>query len=329
MTDHKCRGSATLSLPELRRSGAGVVLATVLSRAKREVQPLKGHMRYEIDFGTQAIAYAMGKGQLAYYRAMEQQGQMKMLRTAADLDAHWRQWTDAAERDPLPVGYILAMEGADPILEPSQAQEWWDEGLRSVTLSHYGKSHYSVGTGDNGPLTAKGREILKEFDRLGMILDLTHMSDISFFEALDLFHGPVMASHNNCRALVPGDRQFSDEQLKLLIARGAVIGAVLDAWMLYPGWVRGSTKPDVVTLAAVIDNVDHICQLAGNTDHVAIGSDLDGGYGTEQTPRDVKIYRDLQKLDGIMQGRGYSDHDIDKFFHGNWLRFFRQWLPKK
>ena len=220
------------------------------------------------------------------------------------------------------------MEGADPIVEPQQVETWFNDGLRSVMLSHYGKSHYSVGTGDNGPLTPRGREMLKEFERVGMILDLTHLAEQSFFEAIERFRGPVMASHNNCRSLVPGDRQFSDEQIKLLLEREAVIGVVFDAWMLKPGWIIGQTKPEGLFMTAVVDQIDHICQLAGNCDHVGIGSDLDGGYGTEQTPSDLKTIADLQKLDSLLTQRGYSSTDVDKMFQGNWLRFFRRWLPQ-
>jgi membrane dipeptidase len=219
------------------------------------------------------------------------------------------------------------MEGADPIVAPAQAEAWWDDGLRALGLSHYGKGQYSVGTGDAGPLTPAGFDLLREMERLGMILDATHLSDPSFFQALDAFGGPVLASHNNCRALVPGDRQFSDEQLKLLIERGAVIGAVLDAWMLHPGWERGKTRPEVLGLEAVADHIDHVCQLAGTSRHAAIGSDLDGGYGTEQTPRDLDTIADLQNLAGILGRRGYAEADIDLIFHGNWLRFFGRALP--
>lgn len=329
MSDHSARGRATCSLPELRRAGVAVCCATILVRAKRGVQPAAGHRRFDLDFGTQSIAYATAQGQLAYYQLLEEQGEMIRIGSRAELNAHWRRWEAASpqERAALPIGNILQMEGADPIVEPAQAEQWFRDGLRSITLSHYGKSHYSVGTGDNGPLTSRGIELLLELDRLGMILDLTHMSDVSFFQALERFHGPVMASHNNCRALVPGDRQFSDEQLQMLIDRGAVIGSVLDAWMLQPGWIIGKTKPASLTLAAVVDQMDHICQLAGNTDHVAIGSDLDGGFGTEQTPGDLKTIADLQNLTGLLSGRGYDDAAIDNIFHGNWLRFFRHALP--
>jgi len=327
MNDQKSRGRATTCLPELRAAGAAVVLATVLCRAKREVAPAEGFPRWEVDYGTQSIAYAMGRGQLAYYQLLEQQGEMQMLRTAADLQTHWQRWQAADDSTKLPVGFILAMEGTDPIVEPEQCEAWWDAGLRSATLSHYGKSHYSVGTGDDGPLTEKGVALLKEFDRLGMLLDLTHMSDTSFFQALDLFSGPVMASHNNCRALVPGDRQFSDEQIRQLIERGAVIGGALDAWMLQAGWVRNESDPSELSLASLVDHFDHICELAGNTDHIAIGTDLDGGFGTEQTPGDFKRYTDIHKLGDLLAERGYADTEIDKIFFGNWLRFFSEHLP--
>ena len=146
-------------------------------------------------------------------------------------------------------------------------------------------------------------------------------------QALDVYGGPVLASHHNCRELVSGDRQLSDQQIKRLIARDAVIGAALDAWMLYPGWERGKTKPEVVGLAAVADHIDHVCQLAGNAKHAGIGSDLDGGFGFEQTPHDLNTIADLQKLEPILVARGYSEADIDLIFHGNSLRFFRNALP--
>jgi membrane dipeptidase len=249
-----------------------------------------------------------------------------MIRTASQLDEHWRRWS--ADPQGTPIGYILAMEGADPIVDVDHAAAWWELGLRSVNLAHYGQSRYAVGTGGDGPLTPDGVRLLEEFERLGMILDATHLSDTSFFQALDAFGGPVLASHNNCRALVPDGRQFSDEQIRRLIDRGAVIGAALDAWMLYPAWVRGRTTRDVVALDAVADHIDHVCQLAGNARHAAIGSDLDGGFGTEQVPSGLDRISDLQRLDGILAARGYPPADIDAIFHGNWLRFFREHLPR-
>ena len=160
-----------------------------------------------------------------------------------------------------------------------------------------------------------------------MIVDLTHCSEPGFFEVLDVFGGKVHASHNMCRALVPADRQFSDEQIKRLAERDAVIGMALDAWMLSPGWVIGQTSPDVVSIAAVADHVDHVCQLAGSARHVGIGSDLDGGFGTEQTPHDLNSIDDLHRLEDLLAARGYGEADIDGIFFQNWLRFFTDALP--
>ena len=322
MTDRISRGRATISFPELRKGGLAVVLGTLLCRAKREVVPAEGFNRINVDFATQEIASAMAQGQLAYYKLMSRRNELRYIKTAAELEAHWQKWrqTDA-------VGIILAMEGADPIIDASHARWWWDQGLRVVGLAHYGKSHYAVGTGDSGPLTEKGIALLREFERIGMIVDLTHSSDPSFFQILDVFSGPVLASHNNCRALVPGDRQYGDEQIRAIVARRGVIGIAFDAWMLFPGWKIGETSRDLVTLDNVLNQVDHICQLAGNADHVAIGTDLDGGFGTEQVPTGLETIADLQKLAPMLLKRGYSDAQVDGIFHGNWLRFFRKHLP--
>jgi membrane dipeptidase len=163
--------------------------------------------------------------------------------------------------------------------------------------------------------------------RLGLILDATHLSDTSFRQAMEVFDGPVLASHHNCRALVPGDRQLSDAQIKVLVGRGAVIGAALDAWMLYPNWERGVTQPEVVGLPALADHIDRVCQIAGDARHAGLGTDLDGGFGNEQTPFDLRVYGDLRRLEDIIASRRYADHDIDAIFHRNWVRFFSDRLP--
>jgi membrane dipeptidase len=320
MTDERARGRNTVSLPELRRAGMRVCVATLLARGGPAQEPRAGFKRTDLDFATPPIAYAAAHGQLAYYRLLEQQGHIRMLRTARELDDHWK-------RNEAPLGVILSMEGTDPIVTPSQLQEWWDAGLRAAGLAHYGRGQHAYGTGVCGPLNEAGVALLKEFERLGMILDVTHLCDQSMAQALDLFSGRVLASHHNCRALVPGDRQLTDDQIKRLIARNAVIGVALDAWMLYPNWVRGQTKPEVVGLTAVADHIDHVCQIAGTARHSAIGSDLDGGFGNEQTPRDLDTIADLQKLAGILSERGYNDADIDGIFHANWLQLFKEALP--
>jgi membrane dipeptidase len=163
-------------------------------------------------------------------------------------------------------------------------------------------------------------------ESLGIILDATHLCDDAFWDAMDLYNGPIWASHNNCRALVDHNRQFSDDMIRALIAKDAVIGGALDAWMMVPGWVRGVSAPQAmgVNLDKLIDHLDHICQLAGNTRHVGLGTDLDGAFGKEQCPYDLETIADLQKFPDLLSRRGYTAADIEGILHGYWLRFLRQ-----
>lgn len=309
----KGRARGTVSLPELRKAEVALCFATVIDRTRHPGSTSTGS-------ACQEISYAKAQGQLAYYRILEAEGKVRLLTDWPSLQAHLAAWPQA------PVGIIPSMEGADPIVWPGQVAKWWEDGLRVVSLSHYGRSAYAYGHDMEGGLTEAGQALLKEMEVIGMILDVSHLSERAFWEALERFQGPVLASHNNCRALVPGNRQFTDEQIRALIARQGVIGVALDAWMLYPGWVRGETSPSVVSLEAVADHIDHICQLAGNAAHAAIGSDLDGGYGTEQTPHDLDTIADLQKIAPILARRGYSQEEIARIFHGNWLALLeRAW----
>ena len=310
------RGSNTVCFPEMRRGDVAICLATILARCTKANQEL-------LDWRTQEIASAMGHGQRNYYRIMEAQGHLRMLRSPDDIQSHLAAWRKGS-RDA--IGYILSMEGADPILSPDDAARWWEKGLRVVGLTHYGPGIYGHGTSGSDGLSPKGFELLKAFEQLGMIVDVTHLTDKGFWQVLESFAGRVLASHNNCRSLVPGQRQFSDEQLKALIDRGAVIGGVLDSWMLWPDYVRGETDNNRVKLQMVTDHMDHICQLAGNTSHIAIGSDLDGGFGREQSPGDLETIADLQKIPALLKQKGYAESDIEAVMHGNWVSFFvRAW----
>jgi len=313
----KGRGGGTVCLPEMRQGQVFLSLATVIARVQWPGSPATG-------FSAPEIAYAVAQGQLAYYRVLESQGWLRMIRNRQELEAHVEEWQHPTDSTPL--GYILSMEGADPIVSPAQLSSWYEDGLRVVSLSHYGLSHYSHGTGFPGGLTPAGRELLPEMERLGVILDVSHLAEQAFYEALELYQGPTMASHNCLRALTPGDRQFTDEQVKALISRDGVIGVAMDTWMLVPDWEKGVTDPKAAGagLDKYLDHVDRICQLAGNARHAAIGSDLDGGYGKEQSPYDLETIADFQKIPDRLRKRGYAEADIEAIMYGNWLRFFRQ-----
>ena len=321
MTDKVDRGNGTVTLPDMRRGRVGLCVATMIARSA----PGKSLLKQLPGFSSPEIAWAMTQGQLSWYRAMEDAGEMTQIVDRRGLARHVNLWqeSEAARLEKAPVGYILSLEGADSILTPKHLERAYGQGLRAVGPVHYGVGRYGHGTHATGGLTAIGRELLAEMRRLGMILDVTHLCDESFAEALNCFDGPVWASHHNCRALVPGDRQLADEQIKTLIERGAVIGAAFDAWMLVPGWQRGVSTPDEtgVSLANVIDHIDHVCQIAGNARHAAIGTDLDGAFGREQSPRDVDTIADLAKVPALLAKRGYSEEDIRGIMHGNWIRF--------
>jgi len=317
MTDKPDRERGTVCFEELRRGGVRLVVATLIARYVKSSNPLPG-------WRSPAQAWAQTQGQLAWYRAMEEIGEMLPITNLRELDRHLAGLRTNAPAGPL--GYVLSLEGADSVLTPAHLERAYAQGLRAVGPAHYGPGTYAQGTDASGGLGPRGRELLHEMERLGIILDATHLCDESFWEALDSFNGRVWASHSNCRALNPNHRQFSDEQIHALVNRGAVIGVVMDAWMLVPGWVRGISTPKEagVTLSTLVDHIDHICQCAGNARHVGIGSDLDGAYGTEQGPADLDTIADLKKIPGLLAARGYTEQEIAGIMHGNFIRFLRE-----
>ena len=319
MTDKPDRGNGTVSLPELRKGNVGLVVATQIARFVAPDNPLPG-------WHSPQQAWAHTQGQLAWYRAMEKQGELKQIRNWQELEAHLAYWNAGEDKSQKAIGYILSLEGADSIVSLDYLETAFENGLRALGPAHYGPGRYAYGTDSSAPLSQQGKDLLRKMDELGIILDATHLCDLAFWDALDHFQGPVWASHNNCRALVDHNRQFSDEMIKALIARGAVIGGVFDAWMLSPGWIRGKSTPNErnVTLNTLLDHFDHICQLAGNANHIGIGSDLDGAFGKEQCPSDLETIADLQKIPDLLLARGYSEEDVQQVMQGNWLRFLKK-----
>ncbi|QNF31582.1 membrane dipeptidase [Adhaeribacter swui] len=319
-TDLPDRAKGTVSFPELRRGNVGLVVATQIARYVAPDNSLPGWHSPE-------QAWAQTQGQLAWYRAMEEAGELVSITDLAGLENHLQNWALPDSSDSKkPIGYILSLEGADSLVTVGHLERAWQRGLRAVGPAHYGPGRYANGTDATGHLQAPGKDLLREMERLNIILDATHLCDDAFWDALDVFYGPVWASHNNCRSLVNHNRQFSDEQLKELISRGAVIGAAFDAWMLVPNWQRGQSTPQEMhcSLETVLDHLDHICQLAGNAKHVGIGSDLDGAFGREQSPYDLDTIADLNKIPDLLAKRGYLPEDIQNIMHGNWLRFLRK-----
>ncbi len=317
MNDKPDRGNNTVSFDAMRRGNIGLCVATQIARYVKKGSSLPG-------WNSPEQAWAQTQGQLAWYKEMERAGELRAICNSHDLESHLNLWKNP--KPDSPIGYILSLEGADSIVTPDYLEHAWHQGLRAIGPAHYGPGTYAHGTDSIGGIGQKGRELLKKITDLGLILDATHLCDQSFWETMKLYDGPVWASHNNCREFVDHNRQFTDEQIAELVQRKAVIGIALDAWMMVPNWVRGVSTPKElgVTLDLMVNNIDHICQLAGNSEHVGIGTDLDGAFGKEQCPYDLDTIADLQKVPDKLKERGYSQKDIENIMSENFLSFLKR-----
>lgn len=301
-------GEAMIGLPELRRGGVGLVFATIFT-FPREVEEMAQD----------------GLAQLRYYDdLLNSTDGLHLITSKSELAALRADWDAATNPDDRPVGLTLLMEGADALRDPSELETWHNAGLRLLGPS-WRATRYAGGTGQPGGLTDLGRELLREMDRLGMVLDMSHIAEESFWQALDIFSGPVIASHSNCRAIVPTDRQLTDEMIRAIADRDGVIGTVLFDGFLVDGWQPGSDRQ--VTIEDVAQHIDHVCQLVGSARHSAIGSDFDGGFGVEFTPVEFDTVADLEKLADVLDRHGYSQDDIAGILGENWLRLLQRALP--
>ena len=224
------------------------------------------------------------------------------------------------------LGLVISLEGGDSVPTPRYVEELWKSAVRIIGPSHR-RTQYAEGMGQPGPLTRAGRELLQEMDRFSITLDLSHMDEEAFFTALEEFHGRVIASHSNCRVFVPTNRQLSDEMIEALVKRDAVIGVVLYNPFLLADWKTNHRPKADVTLATVVKHIQHICDVAGDTRHVGIGSDFDGGLGMESIPLEFDTAADLPKLADALSESQFKEKEIDDIMGGNWLRFLKESMP--
>lgn len=311
-SDKPDRGNGVVCFPEMRRGNISLCVGTLIARYVKESNALTGWHSPE-------QAWAQTSAQLSWYRAMEKEGQIKQIRNKIELESHLSNYVKGES----PIGYLLSLEGADSIVNMEYLEQRYEEGLIAIGPAHYGPGTYAQGTNATGGIGEKGKQLLKKMDDLGMIMDATHLCDDSFWEAMDHFQGAVWASHSLCRSIVNHNRQFSDEQLKRLIERDAVIGMALDAWMMIPNWDRSKSTPENtgLSLSHLVHHIDHICQLAGSAKNIMIGTDLDGGFGKEQMPKEINTIADMQKLPILLKERNFSDEDIEGICWKNGIDF--------
>jgi membrane dipeptidase len=222
---------------------------------------------------------------------------------------------------------IMLLEGADPIRTPDDLRAFHARGLRMVGLA-WKRTRYAGGTGEPGPLTSDGIALVRAMDGLGIVHDISHLAEESFWQLLEITPQPVVASHSNCRAIVgddPGQRQLSDEMIKAITRRGGVIGINFFEKFLLPA---EEYKKRRATLADVVKHVRHICDLAGSAEHVAIGTDMDGGFGREQIPEELRDAGDLGRVGEALASAGFGDGQVAGVLGGNWVRYFRANLPE-
>ncbi len=300
--------TATVGLPDLREGNVGLICATIFC-------PPGKYRSFGYTTAEEARQTAMV--QLNWYRQQIEAGLLNFVKTKNDLPS------PADEKIAGPQQAIMLMEGADALRSPADVPEWFDYGLRIVGLA-WRRTRSAGGTGEPGPLTDEGRALVKAFDDIGIIHDISHLADESFWQLMGLATGPVMASHSNARALVPSDRQISDEMIRAIAARDGVIGLNLyDEFLMPPDHY----KTRLCRMDDFLAHVQHMCDLLGSAKQIALGTDLDGGVGREQIPQELTTIADLHRIGEALSARGFSDDDVRGFMGGNWLRFFARTLP--
>lgn len=316
-------GSTLLGKPEWLLGHVGVIFATLfLAPARRSA----GEWDSQV-YADASQAYLLAGAQMdAYQRLVERDQVFKLIATRGDLEEVVASWAPDRELLERRIGLLPAMEGADPILEPEQVEEWYERGVRSVGLA-WESTRYAGGTHEPGPLTAAGLHLLEVMGDLGLILDLSHLAEEAYYQAVERYEGSLIASHSNPRRFLPTSRGLSDDMIRRLAERGGVVGVVPYNRFLKPDW-RPSDGKQAVTLGMVVDAIDHVCQVTGSVEHVGIGSDFDGGFGAERTPAGIDTVADLQALRGLLLERGYTLEHAAQIFSGNWLRILQQTLPE-
>ncbi|MBI5880212.1 MAG: membrane dipeptidase [Chloroflexi bacterium] len=315
-------GLATVGLPDLLAGDVAVVFSTIYVSPRSSA--FGGDQR--IGYSTPQEAESMARAQMDYYRRLaDEDPRVKLIVSRSDLDAHLAHW-QSSSLDKRSVGLVTLMEGADPIVKPDDIKRWFDAGVRVLGLS-WSQTRYAGGTRAPGGLTDDGRKLLKLMNDLPIIWDISHLAEESFWQGIDIFHGRVIASHSNCRAFVPTDRQLTDDMIRKLIEREAVIGIVLYNRFLNPDWEPEKGKQAVTLREDALKHIDHICQIAGSARHVGFGSDFDGGFGMQSIPAEMDSVRDFGKLGDALKDAGYKQADIDGILGGNWLRVLKESLP--
>lgn len=260
-------------------------------------------------------AHGAALAQLSVYQAFEAAGDLNLVRRGRELE---RAGDDS-------LAAVVLMEGADPIRSPEEAPWWFERGVRVVGLTWARGTRYAAGNAAPGPLTSSGRSMIASLDEVGMIHDCSHLADEAARQLLQLARGPVCASHSNCRSLAigHGERNLPDDLIRAIAERGGVIGLNLFSLFLTP---QGDRRR--ATIDEAIAHVEHIVEITGRVESVALGSDMDGGFGADRLPEGIDRPADLPRLTDALRRRGWSEGQLAAFRFENWRRFLDRHLPE-
>jgi membrane dipeptidase len=318
-------GQATLGFADYQRGQVALFIGTIFTTHRRHATGYAEKLVYT-NYDQARFRYHQ---QMDYYRSLadREHEYFRLVRTRKELADTLSPW----EKDPgaqHPVGIVMSIEGAEGIESPAELEEYWEAGLRLIGPVWAG-GRWCGGTIEPGSFTSEGYAFLEAMAGLGFVLDLAHMSTDSVRRALDVYEGKIIASHANPRAMLknpPNERHLTDDAIRGLVERDGVMGIVLYNRFIDCDWKDGDDRSQV-RLAHVAAMIDHVCQLAGDASHVAIGTDFDGGFGWPAIPQEMDTIADLQKLAPELAGHGYSAPEIEGIFNGNWRRILENSLP--
>ena len=304
----------------------GIVFATLFACPIRKSEGVLE----EIFYKSPEEAKDMYRTQLDTYERMlnDHPDKYHLLTSSQDIEEHLSglEFTESNYQ----LGLVLLMEGSEGILDVAELEEWWQRGVRIIGPAWAG-NQYCGGTLEPGGFTKEGFVLLDGMADLGFICDLSHLDVIGAREAIDIYEKQVIATHSNATALLKGsesNRHLTDEVISGIIERDGVIGVVPYNAFLVSGWKRGDAR-EASTMDQVVAHVDYICQMAGDSQHCAFGSDFDGGFGLQSVPIGIESIADLQKFGVMLADKGYQEEDIAAIFGGNWIRMLDSNLPEK
>lgn len=320
-------GEATVGWPDYQKGQVAIIFATLWNPPKQFCSGAWDVLSYQNLDQASRLAHQ----QFEYYHRLVQENPDKftLILNQHDLNRVLADWDNPTSEHTHPVGLMLHMEGAEGLRSMSELEEFFELGVRQVGPVWAGL-RYCGGSKALRPFDREGFTLLETMASLGIGMDISHMSESAALTAMDHFDGPVIASHSNSRTLLKGrsgERHLTDRTIQMLFEREGCIGVVPYNKFLSTEWEL-NTPGETVTIDHIIDQIDYFCQMAGDSMHVGIGSDLDGGFGFPNIPAELDTISDLQKLEPRLLARGYTCEDVKNIFHLNWKKHLEKMLPK-